>query len=198
MAGQAGSLKNAFRDRDTVEGSGFIHYSAHPRLMPDLGDVDVAAAISTGQTLYLKPYKLSKIRRSTEIVLIMDGTQIRQVSTIPGSGSDLWQAFATAYKLDNSARYQGPAAGGRSYLLFDWPGATNGESIDPGPNTDAAAIAGGLTGPDGNIRWRHNANKSANFLFVDGHAEARALKKASVGAIVGSCDLTRGNINVNR
>jgi prepilin-type N-terminal cleavage/methylation domain-containing protein/prepilin-type processing-associated H-X9-DG protein len=198
IATQANALKAAFKDKDIVEGSGFIHYSAHPRLMPDLNDIDVAVAIGGGGTAYLRPYKLSKIRRAAEVVVIMDGAQIRTVAAIPGSDPDLWQAFATAYKLDNSARYQGPAAGGRSYLLFDWVGATNDSSIDPGPNTDASATAGGLTGPDGNIRWRHLGNKSANFLFADGHVEARALKKASVGATVGSCDLKRGNINVNR
>jgi len=192
---QAMSLRQVFKDKDIVDGNGIIHYSAHPRLMPDLADVDVAVAISTGKTVYLTPYKLAKIKRSAEVVLVMDGTQIRTFP--PSTDQNLWGAFATAYKLDNAARYQGPTAGGRSYLLFDWPGATNGDSIDPGPNTDASTISGGLTGPDGNIRWRHYGNKSANFLFVDGHVEPRKLKKASVGAVAGSCDLMRGNINVN-
>jgi prepilin-type processing-associated H-X9-DG protein len=40
--------------------------------------------------------------------------------------------------------------------------------------------------------------KQANFLFCDGHAEPRAIKKAAVGATEGICDLKRGNINVNR
>jgi prepilin-type N-terminal cleavage/methylation domain-containing protein/prepilin-type processing-associated H-X9-DG protein len=195
-AGKSGGTKELFRDKDTVEGNAVTHYSAHPRLMPDLNDVDVAIAILTGQTVYLKPYKLAKIRRASEVVVIMDGTQIR---TLPGSTDpNLWGAYATTYKLDGSARYQGPTANGRSYLLFDWPGATNDKSIDPGPNTDASAVAGGLTGPDGNIRWRHMRFKQANFLFCDGHAEPRALKKASVGATEGVCDLKRGNINVNR
>ena len=41
-------------------------------------------------------------------------------------------------------------------------------------------------------------NKSANFLFVDGHAEPRQLKRASVPATPGECDLKRSNILVNR
>ena len=195
-ATRTGGVRELFRDKDTAPGSGITHYSSHPRLMPALDDVDVAIAIGGGGTAYLKPYKLAKIKRSAEVVVIMDGTQIRM---LPGSPDpNLWGAFATAYKLDNSARYQGPAVGGRSYLLFDGPGATNDQSIDPGPNTDANTVAGGLTGPDGNIRWRHMNNKSANFLFADGHAEPRALRKASVGAVAGTCDLKRGNINVNR
>jgi prepilin-type N-terminal cleavage/methylation domain-containing protein/prepilin-type processing-associated H-X9-DG protein len=194
--GKSGGVKELFRDKDTIEGTAVTHYSAHPRLMPDLSDVDVAIAITTGQTVYLKPYKLARIKRPAQIAIIMDGTQIR---TLPGSTDpNLWGAFATVYKLDNSARYQGPTVGGRSYLLADWPGATDDTSIDPGPNTDANAVAGGLTGPDGNIRWRHMKGKAANFLFGDGHAEPRALKKASTATTAGQCDLRRANINVNK
>jgi prepilin-type processing-associated H-X9-DG protein len=195
-AGKSGGVRELFRDKDTIEGTGITHYSAHPRLMPDLADVDVATAISTGQSVKLTPYKIAKIRRASEVVLIMDGTQIRMLGGNPDP--NLWGAFATAYKLDNSARYQGPTQGGRSYLLFDWPGATNDQSIDPGPNTESGGVTGGLGGPDGNIRWRHMRNKSANFLFCDGHAEPRALKRASTATTVGVCDLKRGNINVNR
>ena len=160
-------LREVFRDKDTQEGLGILHYSVHPRLMPALDDVDVAIAITTGQTVYLTPYKLSKVRRGSEVVLVMDGTQIRQFD--PTSPPDLWGAFATCYKLDNSARYQGPAIGGRSYLLYDFPGATNDQPIDPGPNIDAPARTAALTGPDGNIRWRHANNKIAYFLFCDSY-----------------------------
>ena len=41
-------------------------------------------------------------------------------------------------------------------------------------------------------------NKSANFLYVDGHAEPRQLKTASVPGTPGTCDLQRSNILVNR
>lgn len=44
-----------------------------------------------------------------------------------------------------------------------------------------------------NIRWRHLGNTTANFLFADGHAESRKLSQDGK-----TCDLTRGNINVNR
>lgn len=194
--GRFGGAKELFRDKDTVEGTAITHYSAHPRLMPALNDVDVAIAIQTGQTVYLKPYKISKIKRAAEVVLIMDGAQIQKLN---GAASDpyLWGAFATAYKLDNTAYYQGPTAGGRSYLLFDYPGATD-VGVDPGPNIDTPLPTGGLTGPDGNIRWRHMKNKAANFLFCDGHSEPRALKRASTPTTPGLCDLKRANINVNR
>jgi prepilin-type N-terminal cleavage/methylation domain-containing protein/prepilin-type processing-associated H-X9-DG protein len=198
--GKWGGVKELFRDKDTVEGTAVTHYSAHPRLMPDLSDVDVAAAIATLQTVYLTPYKVARIRKPAQIVLIMDGTQIRMLK---GSQDQLlWGAEATVKNLDNNARQSGPGSGGRSYLLTDYPGATDDASIDPGPNTDPNTDNNGnIIGPasqEGNIRWRHMKGKSANFLFVDGHAEPRALKKATVGATIGSCDLRRANINVNK
>jgi prepilin-type processing-associated H-X9-DG protein/prepilin-type N-terminal cleavage/methylation domain-containing protein len=196
-AGKFGGVKELFRDKDTIEGTGVTHYSAHPRLMPDLADFDFALAVQTPpQFVYLKPYKIARIKRAADIVLIMDGTQIR---TFNGSNDpNLWGAFSTAYKLDNQARYQGPSGGGRSYLLSDYPGATDDVGVDPGPNSEAGGVTQGNTGADGNIRWRHMKNKAANFLFCDGHAGSRFIKRASTATTPGLCDLKRANINVNR
>jgi prepilin-type N-terminal cleavage/methylation domain-containing protein/prepilin-type processing-associated H-X9-DG protein len=190
---QASRLKEAFKDKDTVEGNGFIHYSAHPRLMPNLADRD----FSLPPTTYLQCYKLSKIRRSAEIVLIMDGVQIRTVTTDPSADPNLWQAFATAYKLDHFNLLSGGIP--YSFLLSDRPSARPDANIDPGPNQDASNQQfTNLDNSDGHIRWRHMNNKSANFLFVDGHAEPRQLKRASVPSTPGDCDLKRSSILVNR
>jgi prepilin-type processing-associated H-X9-DG protein len=198
LSAQAARLKEAFKDKDTVEGNGFIHYSAHPRLMPNLADRDYSVPITAGVITYLQTYKLSKIRRSTEIVLIMDGVQIRTVTTDPNADPNLWQAFATAYKIDRFNLQQGGVP--YSYLLSDRPTNTKPDvNIDPGPNSDASNQQfTNLDNPDGNIRWRHMNNKSANFLFVDGHAEPRQLKRASVPGTPGECDLRRSSILVNR
>jgi prepilin-type N-terminal cleavage/methylation domain-containing protein/prepilin-type processing-associated H-X9-DG protein len=194
LANQATRLKDAFRDADTQEGKGFIHYSAHPRLMPDLNMIEPDPTVPAPKPK-LRPYKMSKVKRSAEIVLVMDGTQIAQV---PGNSDPaLWQSFATAYKLD---RYN-ILSGGQpfSYLLFDRVTARPDTSIDPGSNQDASSMQPGNADlPDGNIRWRHMNNKSANFLFVDGHAEPRQLKKASLPGTPGTCDVKRSNILVNR
>jgi hypothetical protein len=82
-AGRTGGVRELFRDKDTTDGTGITHYSAHPRLMPDLDDVDVAIAITGGGTVKLKPYKLAKVKRSAEVVLIMDGSQIRTLTGSP-------------------------------------------------------------------------------------------------------------------
>ena len=44
----------------------------------------------------------------------------------------------------------------------------------------------------GTIRWRHQKNTMANFLFVDGHVESRQYKNRN------SVDLKLSNINVNK
>jgi prepilin-type processing-associated H-X9-DG protein len=83
--------------------------------------------------------------------------------------------------------------------LFDRPSARPDTNIDPGTNQDASNQQfTNIDYPDGNIRWRHNNNKSANFLFADGHAESRQLKRASVPGKPGECDLKRSSILVNR
>ena len=180
LTGQAARLKEAFRDKDTVEGKGFIHYSAHPRLMPDLRMQEPDSLVPNPKP-YLKPYKISRIRRSAEIVLIMDGAQIAQVPGNPDN--QLWQAFATASKIDRNNLFSGGQP--FSFLVFDRPSARPDTSIDPGPNKDASIMTSSADDPDRNIRWRHMSNKSANFLFVDGHAEPRQLKRASVPATPG-------------
>src|SRR5205823_1169061 len=51
-----------------------LHYASHPRLMPRLDDRDNAK--STTPPTYLTPYKISSIKRSAEIALIWDASQI--------------------------------------------------------------------------------------------------------------------------
>jgi prepilin-type processing-associated H-X9-DG protein len=48
-------------------------------------------------------------------------------------------------------------------------GVDLGQSVDGGPNTDDSTTNYN-DHVYGNIRWRHNGNKAANFLYVDGHA----------------------------
>ena len=187
--GEVARLRNVFKDTDTIDGTGIIHYSAHPRLMPNLDDPDWSrpgATLSAGP--FLRPYNISKIRRSSEVVLIMDGAQVASNGV-----NNSWTALATCYKLDKSALYNGPAVAnptGRSFLLYDYPGATNGQTIDGGPNIEAK-FNSNTDEAAGNLRWRHQGNTTANFLFVDGHVEPRRYKNR------GSVDLKRLNINVN-
>jgi len=147
---------------------GMNHYTGHPRLM---GNID-----QWNQDLNangMPPYKKAQVKNSSEIVLIFDGVQI---------ASDNGVASCEGYGIDNLR------------LFFDHlclrgnPAFNLSLSVDGGPNKDAANWAA----PAGNIRWRHMGNRSANFLFVDGHAAP--LKYLGQN----KTELLRRNICVNR
>jgi prepilin-type N-terminal cleavage/methylation domain-containing protein/prepilin-type processing-associated H-X9-DG protein len=162
------------------------HYSAHPRLMPQSGWGDGL----TNYTTNLAPYKISHIRRPTEIALMFDGS----LSSNSGGVNGQWGASVSAYSLDQGGLWKpiwlsddyNLAPGGDWWIVADFP-------IDltpPSPGTLADANAD-TPGNVGNIRFRHMNNNYANVLFVDGHADTFMMKK------VNDVGLKRGNINVN-
>ena len=125
---------------------GANNYTAHPRLMGNIDqwNSDLGAA-------GMPPYKKAQVQNAAEIVLIFDGGQI---------ASDNGVASAEGYAIDGFR------------LFFDHlclrgnPAFDLSVSVDGGTNKDAPDWGTGA----GNIRWRHLNNRSANFLFVDGHA----------------------------
>ncbi|HEV7301936.1 MAG TPA: prepilin-type N-terminal cleavage/methylation domain-containing protein [Tepidisphaeraceae bacterium] len=183
----AGTRK-LFIDKDTIDVPASIgmtvHYAAHPRLMPT-GPLTPDPAVAGPPGGVRVPSKITRVKRSAEIVLIMDSAQVAE---------NEWRSISTAWCIDGH-QYDGYGIGvaNASLLLEDSPNANNAQSIDPGPNVEAATIWNNDAA--GSIRWRHMANNSANFLFVDGHAESRKLKKASVGGVGGQCDLLKSNVN---
>lgn len=83
--------RGIFLDVDTIQGDGGLHYSCNPRLMPNLGTV-----LNDGTPYHgCVPYKIAHIQRSSEIVLIMDGVQIRVNGTASNGSADdnYWGAF---------------------------------------------------------------------------------------------------------
>jgi prepilin-type processing-associated H-X9-DG protein len=196
--------RKIFTDKDTLDfpetpQNQWIHYGAHPRLMPAIGGLDYAVT----PPVLLQPYKISRIRRSAEVVLIMDATQVSNPFIV---GNLLGRAAATTYQIDghNYDGWPGNAGSAASFLYSGRPtacngvgsqGATitvpNGGSIAPGPNEDCSGTQFVTNGTDGEIRWRHMGNKVANFLFVDGHCEGRQFKDPT------HCDLLRKNVNAD-
>ena len=71
------------------------------------------------------------------------------------------------------------------------PSADNGAIIDGGGNVEGKDNTNTDPGA-GNIRWRHQGNTTAGFLFVDGHVEPKRYKSRN------SNDLKKLNINVNK
>jgi prepilin-type processing-associated H-X9-DG protein len=171
-----------YKDKDTVSGgnsSAWYNseevqtYSVHPilfRFAPGPLNADGSYTAGTGkpgpaddgQT----PFKLTQIRRPTDIIMIMDAVQIGDEigANTWSSDAKLWmiQGVSTNY-CQNWATLQqcvtqyplGPDAG----LNKDY--ANSGAmQYDSGPN--------GATGID--VRFRHMNNKQANAVFCDGHA----------------------------
>lgn len=140
-----------------------LHYSSHPRLMPRLDDRDLSKPQSPTIQL-LQGYLISKIKRSSEMILVFDAAQI----TTQLNGN----AFAVANGLDDDGLYRGDTQQGRSWnYLLNKPGLNIGIAIFT-PNRDAPFGGARVA----NIRWRHGREDIANFLYADCHAETRRLK----------------------
>jgi prepilin-type processing-associated H-X9-DG protein/prepilin-type N-terminal cleavage/methylation domain-containing protein len=195
--------RGIFLDVDTPTGDAQIQYSAHPRLMPNLGTL-VPAADTTPRNPYggWIPYKLAHVQRSSEIALIFCGALTRINNIVYPYDTNYWGAEASGFALDNWA-FSGAAGSGptspstsppASFYLYSLA-VDNGISIDGGYNTDDMT---GNVNPTpsakdnlGNLRWRHMNNSVANFLFCDGHVESRVFKTRY------STELLGKNINVN-
>jgi len=160
-------LRELFTDADTLDvrrdpDDIVNHYTCHPRLMPDLSSVEAVPEIELqlanhGRMWYVN---LDTIRKSSDLILIMDGAQVEQING---------DATSTCFRLDKVGPFGPP------YLLSRYAKeGTDDQMIDAGPNTDAGF--GQTTNTSlaaGNIRWRHHGDTTANFLFLDGHAESR-------------------------
>jgi prepilin-type N-terminal cleavage/methylation domain-containing protein/prepilin-type processing-associated H-X9-DG protein len=163
--------RSIFLDKDALDGPGGAPglgmvvsqnmYSCHPVLMPNSTLTWPAGHPLAGKVR--RPYNISKIKNSSGTVLLMDGAQIIIYSTAVDGNS-----VADCFNLDANRLKNSAAPKTYMYLNYDKT-ADLGASVDGGINKDLANI--NSPDPDlcqGNIRWRHLGNKSANFLFVDG------------------------------
>jgi len=167
------------------------HYTAHPRLMPRFE--------TSPDPITLKqdtPYRLAKIRNSTEIILVFDGSQYFNASGMPdgnahpcGNGLDNWRANSNG-SWGNGELIPCPAANSWDNN-YDAP-------VDAAVNVDC----NGYNGPQQqNIRYRHGRNDTANALFVDGHVGSFHInvnsKTLTNGVAFYKTDLKRKNFAVN-
>ncbi|HEY1683590.1 MAG TPA: type II secretion system protein [Tepidisphaeraceae bacterium] len=171
----------------TVESDLLCHYSAHPRLMPDSGTVDY---LVTSQVQYLTPYKVTDIKRSSDIALIFDAS----VKSSPSDNTPgRWSTSVCAFALDNGQLYRG------TYLTDHYaddqldPGINGSQPVSllPYPSNNSAFINTDGDTNYGNIRFRHLQNKVANALMADGHVASFSLSSA------GGSTLLRSNVDVN-
>lgn len=159
------------------------HYLSHPRLIPQANITDNYK----GGGATLTPYKISKIKRSSEIAMIFDGSLVETAAGVwRPSGS-----VPVANGMDSARIFWSGAA-----LTDDYSkeaGRNAGESIDMSPqwgndmnffNTDSSNNVL-------NFRFRHRKNNGCNILFVDGHVTEYLLKGRYQN------ELKRSNIWVN-
>jgi len=161
------------------------HYSSHPRIMPHLTVLD---GYYSSPQRSLKPYRITKLKRTAEIVGIFEG--VIDFSTGVGQG---YMAQATANCLHRSQRDRRP------YL-------TDVLSLSPTPidlNTPVdlnSGVSGWTEANDfnkdsfnnrGNIRFRHMKDTKMNALMLDGHVEVFTLNKSTK-----QCDLLQKHIVV--
>jgi prepilin-type processing-associated H-X9-DG protein len=185
--------------REIASASLYESYSAHPRLVPNLQDTDQYAVTVLGQAgARYVPYRISHIKRSSEIILFFDGAATSGSNSGGSGNSGAWSANVVGGLLDAGA-LSGTQYGGGSattYLTDDYSKVSSsfnsGNSCDLTPKSAALAdINKDSDGNWGNIRFRHNKNTQANALFVDGHADTFSWKSLRV------MDLRRKNVNVN-
>jgi prepilin-type N-terminal cleavage/methylation domain-containing protein/prepilin-type processing-associated H-X9-DG protein len=160
-----------------------LHYAVHPRLMPRLQDKDLSMPAPQP---FMKAYKVTRIKRSSDIAMMWDAIQC-----FDGSFNGNSQPVSNG--LDDDGFYRGDNWGWRqwNYLL-----------TASGMNTDAAIFTGNKDYFAGqpilgaktvaNLRWRHGKDDVINVAFADGHAETRRVK-LNMGA-----DLKLSNIFVDQ
>jgi prepilin-type processing-associated H-X9-DG protein len=186
-------VRELFFDPDAPDGGSInalgltlVQYACHPRLMPLMGTEDKYAELgSSGGKIYLRPYKIAHIARSSEIALIFDAS----LTYVTGGGYSVL-AQPVGLQLDGG-RILSDSFLTDQYNLAETAAFSPGQSIDMTP-----ARTGGTVNADDplnpqNIRFRHMTNRVCNALMVDFHVESFNWTAA------GGTDMKRMNINVN-
>jgi len=185
-----------YKDKDTVSGSNTTltwydsekvqTYAVHPQLFrfapgpvnPATLDYQPGTGRPGPDDDGKKPFKVGQIRRSAEIIMMMDSSQIGDLL-----GPNTWASDTQLWMM------QGPTTS----WCQNW--ATLAEcqqqfpqGPDAGFNKDYAnqsamlyGDAFGATGPGNDMRFRHLKNTTANALFVDGHVGSFHWKRPGFG-----------------
>ncbi len=175
-----GGIRSAFIDTDITEqpNPDFLPntYSAHPRLFPELVEDSEGRWVANGSSGPVEKRLVNSdiVRNPSDLIAVFDGVQIADPANFN------YNTHRTANNMDRGR------LGYDSFLLDGvGSGVNRDDPIDEGRNEDASNFSDGRSQ---DIRWRHQKNSRANFLFLDAHVS---------GFTYGSDSLLKRNINVD-
>jgi len=129
---------------------GTVHYGVNPILMPD-------ATRPFGGGVYLRPYKLARVRPAGDIFMAVDGQQVEGKN---------YSCYLTVWAVNLGLSSQTGALVYRN-TYFQSPRTDGPLAYAASSNRDQVGFNGG------EIRYRQLGNTAANFVFADGHAETK-------------------------
>ena len=194
-----GGISEAFQCPEAVPGASapefrVLHYASHPRLMPDLDDADQSMA---GNPL-MRPYKMSRVKDSSQIAMIWDGAQRLKGNAAEADGN----ANAVGRGVDGDGLFRDDNENGHTFNflisgdLVGRNGASRAGQVDQSQPVFAGNKDWSSDSYDprdtSDIRWRHGRDDVANFIYADGHGDTRKLKFGF------DSDFTLANLYVNR
>lgn len=149
---------DAFKCSDAVVPAGHQHYAPHPRLIPE---ENFGPQLTGGPELggEIKPYKLGRIRNSSEVLLAADASQFDMPSQPTLHGNAYWTMLTLNNNSVNWNQFlysPVPLSGGQAVALDDPMTLQFG-------NRDMKDWA------RCDVRFRHGNQDMANILFVDSH-----------------------------
>jgi prepilin-type N-terminal cleavage/methylation domain-containing protein/prepilin-type processing-associated H-X9-DG protein len=192
------------------------HYLAHPRLMPILnlgvgGPDQWVRTYGTDPNAVLRPYKLPRLKRSSEITMVFDGSMnlLNGIGEFTAySGSPYYrprQGMPVADFLDGANLSQFAAT---THLIADWTHSSQKSDapVTLPPYDAATGMQSSLrftnedvVGNDRNIRFRHGDNDQMNALFGDGHVSGFRTSKRNLATNPPTAgDLKCGNIMLDQ
>ena len=173
------------------------HYLGHPRLLPDTAMVDTYR----GGTANFRQYRMSKVKRASEIALVFDGSLYMRTTDYNMGTFGSWSGqpyfrprygIPVAFNMDNTAVLYAGTRMIRDPSIYTTLVNTTPVRMGtaPGPliNTDQI-------GNDNNTRFRHGKNNEMQCLFVDGHVSTFHTTAANLAAPTPNAgDFTEANI----
>ena len=162
------NIREALRCPSAQSGNALTQYGVHPRLMPNLQDLDGSVAPAV---VYLRPYKLATIKEAPRTLLVADAS----LEPVAGDGTTTWGTTATMYRLDwIEPTFYG--AFSKPFMLEPIADTMTGffdRNVAGGTNEDNAANQGNISFRHGSGDLNNFKNVSCNILWADSHAAAQ-------------------------